>query len=239
MPKPACLLLDSDEVRQALDRYVDLVFPAALVLLAGLVFPFRKESLKALQWAVDNGGSWQSRYLLALLKDFLGNRDAVADLLKGDASGYAPYYAYRYQFSRDAVDLEKAIALDPQGWRYIKMLAADKASRGDVDDAAVMLERFYSAHPDNVQIDKYRKIKLHLSAAAADAGDFAKAEKLLDEALMWPERLGVGKPYDDMIDTSVEDRLRGEINSRKNGKGPFEPLSSKLGLSLTKDKKLF
>lgn len=59
------------------------------------------------------------------------------------------------------------------------------------------------------------------------------------QALMWPERLGVVKPYDDMIDTSVEDRLRGEINSRKNGNGPFEPLSSKLGLSLTKDKKLF
>lgn len=59
--------------------------------------------------------------------------------------------------------------------------------------------------------DKYRDIKLHRAAQECDRGHYQKALSLVDEAQLWPERLGVGKPYDDLVDNSAEEWVRGEI----------------------------
>ena len=239
------------------------------------VFPFRRESAAVLKWSMDNGGGWQTRYMLAMLQDFLGNTEYAESLMDGSDADYAPYYAYRYQFTSDASDLRKALSIDPEGWRYVKLLAANLVKNSNGREAVTMLEKFYAGHKDNVQIgdalidayisqemyskaegvvdtieylpfeglrgshDKYRHIKLHLAAAAIDKGKLAKASSLVEEALLWPERLGVGKPYDNEIDTSVEDFLKSEIEARKKGNGPFEPVSPKLGNYLTVDKRLF
>lgn len=249
--------------------------PAACAGDVSFVFPFRSESYGPLKWAVDNCGGWKPSYLLAMLEDFLGNRDCAGKLLQDNSSDYAPYYAYRYGIANDRADIEKAFSLDPEGWRYCKMLASNLVKAGSAGQAVTMLEKFYAGHPDNVQIgdalidayiaadmiskaekvvdkieylpfeglrgshDKYRHIKLHLAAAAIDKGKLTRAEKLVEEALLWPERLGVGKPYDNMIDTSVEDWLKSEIDARKSGKGPFEAVSPKLGNLLSVDKRLF
>ncbi|MBQ0025260.1 MAG: DUF5107 domain-containing protein [Bacteroidales bacterium] len=239
------------------------------------VFPFRRESCKPLEWAVNNGGKWQSHYLLAMLKDFYGYKSEASALMQGLDSDYAPYYAYRYKFSKDAADLEKAIGIDPDEWRYCKMLSDDLMACGKHSDAVSHLEKFYASHPDNVQIgdalidaylaadmfpeaerildtieylpfeglkgshDKYRHTKLHLAAEAIDKGDLTNAERLLEEALLWPVRLGVGKPYDDMIDTSVEDWMRREIDARKAGDTSREKVLPRLGNLLSKDSRLF
>ena len=86
--------------------------------------------------------------------------------------------------------------------------------------------------------DKYRHIKLHLAAIACDEGKYDDALALVDEALQWPERLGAGKPYDDLIDTSLEEWVRGQITARKDGResGQLLPL---LDDQRTADKKLF
>ena len=249
--------------------------PVACAGDISFVFPFRSESFKPLKWALDICGGWKPAYLLAMLEDHLGKTDCVQTLLEDNSSDYAPYYAYRYGFTKDRADLEKALSLDPEGWRYCKMLAKDLVAGGQALQAVTMLEKFYAGHPDNVQIgdalidayisadminkaekvvdkieylpfeglrgshDKYRHIKLHLAAAAIDKGKLSKAEKLVEEALLWPDRLGVGKPYDNMIDTSVEDWLKSEIDARKSGKGPFKAVSPQLGNFLSVDKKLF
>lgn len=249
--------------------------PAACSSDVSFVFPFRSESYAPLKWAVDNCGGWKPSYLLAMLEDFLGNRCGAGELLQDNSSDYAPYYAYRYGFTNDRADIEKAFSLDPEGWRYCKALASDLVSGGKAPQAVSVLEKFYAEHPDNVQIgdalidayiaadmlskagkvvdkieylpfeglrgshDKYRHIKLHLAAAAIDKGQLSKAGKLVEEALLWPDRLGAGKPYDNMIDTSVEDWLKSEIDARRTGKGPHEAVSPKLGNFLSVDKKLF
>lgn len=238
--------------------------PAACSSDVSFVFPFRAESCAPLEWAVSNYDGWQPKYLLALLEDFRGNSSRAAGLLSGDGSDYAPFYAYRYGFTKERSDLEKALAFDPEEWRYCKMLAYDLVAGGEASSAAKMLEKFYSCHSDNVHIGdalidayiasgqyakaekvvdkivylpfeglkdshaKYRCIKLHLAAEAVDKGRLSKAGALVEEALLWPERLGVGKPYDDEVDTSAEEWLKSEIAARRSSRGPFSPLVPQL-----------
>ncbi len=87
--------------------------------------------------------------------------------------------------------------------------------------------------------DKYSHIKRHLAAEAIDCGDLDRASRLVEESLEWPARLGVGRPYDDLLDTSVEEWLKKEIEARKSGSGPFEPVTPRLDSFTDKDKKLF
>lgn len=86
--------------------------------------------------------------------------------------------------------------------------------------------------------NKYRHIKLHLAAATCDRGRYKEALSLVDEALLWPTRLGAGKPYDEYVDTTQESWVREQIELRRDGKvsGKLLPL---LQDQRTTDKKLF
>ena len=57
----------------------------------------------------------------------------------------------------------------------------------------------------------YREIKTMLAVKALAKGKTKEAEKKIDEALQWPKRLGVGKPYDELIDTRLEDWMNALI----------------------------
>ena len=59
-----------------------------------------------------------------------------------------------------------------------------------------------------------------------------------DKAGLWPERLGAGKPYDELTDTSREDWVRGQIIDRREGK-TREKLAPLMDKADTGDKKLF
>ena len=57
----------------------------------------------------------------------------------------------------------------------------------------------------------YREIKMMLAIQAIDKGKTNDAGQKLAEALLWPRNLGVGKPYDNMIDTRLEDWMSAMI----------------------------
>jgi len=228
------------------------------------VFPFRSESAPVLRWAIENGGGWKSEYLMAMLQDSFGYSDAAEALLRNDKTGYAPYHAYRYKFTKDTEDLRKACKLQPDSWLYLRKLAEDLLEKGQSDEAIPMLANYYEANPKCMQIgdilidayikqnrfheaeaiidkivylpfegqhgshDKYRMIKNRLAAEAIDAGDYDRAERLVAEARLWPTRLGTGKPYDELIDSSTEDWLESEIKARRSGSGPFDPVTPRL-----------
>lgn len=213
------------------------------------VFPFREESALALQWAVDNGGGWQSRYLLAMLMDFTGNKDEAAALMSLDDSDFAAYYGYRYTLSGKRTDMEKALKLNPREWRYVQDLADIYCEEGNFAKAIDILQPYCKSHPDNFQLgtsyvkalmgdgqyakadkvmsgmrflpfegmneshDLYRDIKLSLARKSLADGKYARALEYVKQAREWPSRLGVGKPYDDIIDSSAEDALEAEIKS--------------------------
>ena len=60
----------------------------------------------------------------------------------------------------------------------------------------------------------YRDIKLHLAAEAIDRGRYKTAAQRVAESRQWPKSLGVGKPYDDLIDNTLEDWLDAVICQR-------------------------
>lgn len=215
-----------------------------------LVFPFRAESWRPLEWAVKNGGGWKAGYMFAMLEDFLGHRSEAAETLAGYEPDYAPYYAFRSALTDSQSDIEKAVRLDPQQWRHVQSLALRLYRAGDYAGALRTVEPYYLRHKDNFHIgdtylktlialgryskaDKvitgmrilpfegqsgshvmWRDIKLHLAAGCMDRGDFRGALRRIDEALEWPENLGVGKPYDDLVDTSSEELLRAVVCER-------------------------
>lgn len=237
------------------------------------VFPFRAESAEPLEWAAARGG-WQSAYLLSILKDSFGYESEALETIAGLDPDFAPFHAYRYSLTKDTKDLRRAFALEPDGWRYRRMLAVDRIEKSDFAEAVQLLAKWYKSHPDNFQVgdalidaymglgryreaekivdrivylpfegqkdsrSKYRDIKLHIAAEECDKGHFSKALSKVDEALLWPARLGAGKPFDNLVNTTKEDWVREEIIKRQKGLSK-EPLSPMLSDSRKQDKKLF
>jgi len=239
------------------------------------VFPYRRETAPVLAWALRNGGGWKTEYLMAMLQDSFGYGDIAEALLKCEETEYAPYYAYRYKFTQDIRDLQKAHSLEPDRWLYLWRLCTALNAEGRSSEAVGLMEPYYAGHPEVMQIgdalidayiaegryeeaevivdrivylpfegqrgshDKFSHIKQYLAAKAIDSGDLDQAEKLVNESLEWPTRLGAGKPYDDLIDTSKAEWLKKEIEARRSGSGPFEPVTPRLENFSDRDQRLF
>lgn len=59
--------------------------------------------------------------------------------------------------------------------------------------------------------DMYRQAKLMLALIATGQHEWQRAEQLVAAARLWPERLGVGRPYDADVDERLEDWLLSDI----------------------------
>ena len=137
--------------------------------------------------------------------------------------------------------LKKYYAQNPQVIQAGDALIDAYIAAGDYNSAEKIVDKivylpFEGQHGSH---DKYRRIKLHQAALAIDKGNWSKAESLIDQALLWPARLGTGKPYDEYVNTDIEDSLRAEIQRRKTSKGPFESALSLTGEKTEADRKLF
>jgi thioredoxin-like negative regulator of GroEL len=62
----------------------------------------------------------------------------------------------------------------------------------------------------------YREIKMMLATQALAKGKIKDAERKIAEAYVWPRNLGVGKPYDEQIDTRLEDWMNVLIAIKSN-----------------------
>ena len=81
----------------------------------------------------------------------------------------------------------------------------------------------------------YRDIKLHLAAESIDRGRYKDALARIAEAQEWPESLGVGKPYDDLIDTTLENWLTAIVYKRLGSDSLSEEYLSKVKNSVLLD----
>lgn len=64
----------------------------------------------------------------------------------------------------------------------------------------------------------YQQTKLMLAIELVKAGQLQNAMKKVDEARLWPENLGVGAPYQDMIDSSLENDMAALIKEAEHKK---------------------
>lgn len=70
----------------------------------------------------------------------------------------------------------------------------------------------------------YREAKLMMALQEMQKGNYKKAQAFISQSGQWPENLGVGKPYDDEIDSRLEDWMEYLCVTKLNKKGDQELL---------------
>lgn len=136
---------------QSLDR--------AEKLGAELVFPFRAETAPVLQWAIGQTDSWKPKYYLALVYRAHSRISECRALLEacGAEPDLAPFYVVRSEMSRSdrssaLADLKKAATLDPEGWRYQKLLAEYHVEHGAHREALDIMRAYYQKNPSDYKM---------------------------------------------------------------------------------------
>ncbi len=218
--------------------------PQALMALEdqsiAFVFPFRKESLKMLDWVVAHHPSWKNQFLLALNLMGRAQKEKGIQLFKdlGQRPNDPLFYFIRgmlfkeNQFAGYQKDLQYAYKQAPKNWRYAFSLAEDHFKSGNSLDALKIIRKTYKQNPDNYfagmllaqvlnEIQDYNQAidllkdlkilpyehategrKIYTEAYVGSAlkylsdNKFDQAQSRLESALLWPEHLGVGKPFD-------------------------------------------
>lgn len=217
------------------------------------VFPFRKESKEVFDWAMSISDSWKPTYYMALLQGSANNIEEARILLKQleEKPDFSPVYSLRASMALDNIykkrDLEKAVSLDPNEWRYNHGLTSYYLEQKEYNNALQTIKPFYATHKNHFptvllftrtltynqqyeEADKilntihilpfegerggrvmYREIKMMLATQALAKGKTKEAKQRVIEATQWPRKLGVGKPFDDLLDTRLEDWMNAMI----------------------------
>lgn len=152
----------------------------------GTDFPFRAETAAVLENLIQTNDQWLLKYHLALIE---WNRD---DITKAKAlftqCGNQPadpnFYASRAELMKEngasvVADLQQAIKLDKEQWRYSKLLAEHYIVQKDYVKALAIAEPFYKTHPDNYVIGMLYGKTLLLNKKYSTADAFLTKLKIL------------------------------------------------------------
>lgn len=248
------------------------IFNKAVSTSPDLVFPFRKESIAPLKWAVKQSDNWHSKYLLGVLHWSLGNLDEAKTLFNQCGENPDCFYFYAAKpslFGSDEnydlkSDLLKAIDLKPDEWRISKMLIdyyLDKEDTKQALDIANKALRDFPSHYEvrytvakcllaNNQYTEclevlegsnilpnegasrgrviYRQANLMKAIEYYKEKDCDLALQFIEKARLWPENLGVGRPYNP--DERIEDFLEAQCLKNFKDKGTqIKELFEKIG----------
>jgi tetratricopeptide (TPR) repeat protein len=224
-------------------------------LSPSLVFPFRPESIKVLEWASENTESWKPDYYLGLIWWNLGNIEKAQSIFSNlnTKPDYAPYYLAKAElFNRNdeiiGNSLKRSLELAPDDWRTNLALSNYYLDNGEVSNALQTVEKNFTKNPTNYYLGLhyaktlllnnqdeecldllenlnvlpnegategyhlYRISNLNLANNSLSRKEYNKIENQINKARLWPENLGVGKPY--ITDERIEDFIMGMAMSR-------------------------
>lgn len=234
----AYLADDKYAVAAAESQSIELVFPfreeSAEVLawatanggswrtsyLYAMIRDFLGDKAKAVELLADNTSDYAPYYAYrALLK---GSKEDMQKASELDPKQwrYGQHLALMYYREGDyakAAEISGAYYAKDKanfhlGDTYVKSLIALKQyKKADQVITKLQILPFEGQSGSHVM---YRDIKLHLAAECIDAGKYKEAAKRVAESRMWPKNLGVGKPYDELIDNTLEDWLDAVICQR-------------------------
>lgn len=132
-----------------------------------LCFPFRPESLPILQWAKQNGTSWQHDYYLAVLNEFLERHDEAVKLLEecGNKPTNAPFYIFRGTLlEKDRLsDYKRAFELAPNEPMYAQLYAGELLKSDKVRECLEITEKYIQRFPIDTRL-----VLLHTKALLAN-----------------------------------------------------------------------
>ncbi|WP_455638148.1 DUF5107 domain-containing protein [Parabacteroides sp.] len=220
-----------------------------------LIFPFRPESLRSLEWAMMKTSSWKAKYYTAILYWHLGNKMKALNLLNEcndspEASLYLSRSALKNEKEKLS-DILKAEQIDAS-WRVGMELINYYFNAGEDILALQTGEKYTKKYPDNYMLGlKYAKAlrlngendkciallkklnvlpnegayegrAIYKEACLYQAINFLSKKKYknairsVEESKVWIENLGVGKPYEENIDTRLEDFILALIYEKLN-----------------------
>jgi tetratricopeptide (TPR) repeat protein len=140
-------------------------------------FPYRAETAVVLENLMKTSDQWLLKYHLALIE---WNRNELAKAKAlfaqcGNQPTDPNFYAARAALMNDQpalilADLQHAIQLAPQQWRYSKLLAEHFIVEKEYEKALAIAASFYKAHPDNYVMGMLygKTLLLNKKYAAAD-----------------------------------------------------------------------
>lgn len=110
---------------------------------------------------------------------------------------------------------------------YVGLKYADAlCEAGNYDDCIALLRRLKVVPNEGTKAGRaiYRNANLYKAMESIGRKKYRQAAKSIEAAGMWPENLGVGKPYDEMIDNRVEKYLEAQTAVGTGGRTAADAL---------------
>jgi tetratricopeptide (TPR) repeat protein len=126
------------------------------------------------------------------------------------------YYTDRLQYGEALATAKAAAQKFPSSYIALFDLARSLVLNRDPEASLKILDTLTVLPFEGASYSRevYRQACILSAAGKMKAGNYSEAMKLLDKARQWPERLGVGKPYE--VDNRLEDYLEA-LCSEKSG----------------------
>ncbi|MBN2416340.1 DUF5107 domain-containing protein [bacterium] len=153
----------------------------------GFVFPFRRETIEVLQWALIEKPHWKFQYWLALNLWARTRDDEAARLLKHpeETPDYAPFYTCRAHLYRSPnqvnglEDLKKALRISPDRRNYLALVDG-YADSGDWENALTYSTAAYRRFGDD-----FNTALLH-ARSLIHTGSYREAVAVLQKTTVLP-----------------------------------------------------
>ena len=203
------------------------------------IFPFRRETIKVLEWAKNNISNWKVDYLLALNLWSKGRYDESRKLFKelSDIPENENFYLSRASLMEGSNvalyndDIKKAYMINKKNWRAVLEYGRSLQNSNEFSEAKKVLRIEFERNKSNYMIgmeyikvllnvnqyekainvlenlkilpyehagegrELYEKAYFNSAIKKIDDGKIDDAIKLIIKSKLWPEELGVGKPY--------------------------------------------
>ena len=179
----------------------------AAALPVGFDFPFRRETMTALEWAAKRSGSWKFRYLAAIFCASRG-RDADADAWLDIPDGVIDdpsallFRASRRTGEAALRDIRAAGGIR-DGWRVGLAFYREYSRAGDWKSARDVLRDYTAKYPGKPGLE------LNYARALVKTGGYAEAVAFLEGIQILPSEVGENpmKVYQEALGRLADDAL--------------------------------
>lgn len=146
------------------------------------VFPYRTETVSALEWALSRSNNWKLKYYMALnYSSIQRDKDALRMFTScAQEPDFAPFYLARAFFvkqhddNQELLDLQRAYELAPDDWRTVNELISYYDVHKDYQMTLSLSTAAYKKHKGNPAIG------VQYAIALINTGQYAKSLKTLE-----------------------------------------------------------
>jgi len=140
----------------------DKLFQKMLKQSPEKVFPYRRETLKALEWAGEKSNDWKLNYYEGLIDIHLGEKEKGLKLLNdcGNMPDFYPFYIVRSKLweegdPRAEKDIIRSLEIGGKAWRAELCATEFYKGKDDIIKAERLARKAHKDHPDNYYIGLY------------------------------------------------------------------------------------